>query len=172
MLLKQGFISTVAVALSAATPLSAQVRKDLPPPDLSRPPLLTLMPSDSSRYQTAHLRLMELLQVLQKSDAMAWMRLFESATPKTGPCRSSDAFSRMATKVRRIASSAGDTAFALFLDKVRIVDSGTAQIVSAELVLLRTASSEAVRTPVSLMLDPIAAAWKRETGLLEAFCGL
>jgi hypothetical protein len=159
--------------LLLGTPLSAQRRTDLPPPDSSRAPLLTRAPADSIRYQTAYLHAAELLQALQAGDATTIGALLENTTLASATCGSvGEAFSRIATRVRRIARSDGGTSMALFFDKITIVDSGTTQVVTAELVLMPATSGVPVRSSVRLVLDPGRAAWTREAGLLEAFCGL
>jgi len=154
------FASTLA--LSTPTPVDAQ-RVDLPRPDSSRAPLLTRAPADSIRYQTAYLHVSELLQALQAGDAKTMGMLLQSAALGSAPCGSvSDALSRIASQVRRITLSGGGTAMALFLDKIKIADSGTTQIVTADLVVMPESPGGAIRSSVTLTLDPDRAVWTRE----------
>ncbi|HMG18743.1 MAG TPA: hypothetical protein VK573_08465 [Gemmatimonadales bacterium] len=171
--LTRSFCSALTGAMLLGTPLSAQRRTDLPPPESSRPPLLTQMPSDSIRYHTAWLRLTELLQLLQTGDAARLGRLFENAAFTPPTCGTiGDAFARLAARVRQIEGSDGATSRLVFFDKVKIVDSATTQVATAELILVPKTSSIPMRDSVTLVLDPGRAAWTREAGLLEAFCGL
>lgn len=153
------------------TPLLAQRRTDLPPPESSRAPLLTEAPADSIRYQTAYLHVMELLQALQAGDATTVGMLLENAALGSTMCGSlNDAIANVAARVRRIEQADGGATLALFLDKVRIVDSGRTQVVTAELVILPATASVPVRSSVTLVMDPERAVWIRETSLLEALC--
>lgn len=173
MAFTRSLLSALTGAVFFGTPLSAQRRTDLPRPDSSRAPLLTGMSSDSIRYQTAYLHIVELLQALQGGDARVMGALLEGATLSSTTCGSvGEAFSKVALRVRRIARSDGGTSMALFFDKIKIVDSGTAQVVTAEVVLLPATSSTPLRGSVTLVLDPERAVWTKEAGLLETLCGL
>lgn len=131
------------------------------------------MPSDSIRYQTAYLHVAELLQALQAGDATATGTLLENATLDSATCGGvGEAFSRVGPRIRRIARSDGGTSMALFLDRIEVADSGTTQVVTADLVLLSATSSVPVRRSVTLVLDPGRAVWTREGGLLKALCSL
>lgn len=154
-----------------STSLSAQRRTDLPPPDSSRAPLLTRAPADSIRHQTAFLHIAELLQALQAGDATTLGTLLENAALSSTTCGSpGDAISKIGARVRKIALSDGRTSLAMFFDKIKIADSGTTQVVTAELVLMPATSSVLARSSVTLVLDPERAVWTREAGLLDALC--
>lgn len=173
MVLTRSLSSGLTWALLLGTPLSAQRRADLPPPDSSRVPLLTRAPADSIRYQTAYLHVAELLQALQAGDATTMGTLLENAVLSSTTCGSlSETIAKVGARVRKVALSDGGTSLALFFDKIKIADSGTAQVVTAELVLLPMASSPPTRSSVTLILDPDRAVWTKETGLIETLCGL
>ncbi len=161
-----------ALILSAPTLADAQ-RVDLPRPDSSRAPLLTRTSPDSIRYQTAYLHVSELLQALQAGDAKTMSMLFENATLGSASCGSvGEAVSRSTSRARRITLLGGGTVMALFFDKIKIADSGAAQVVTADLVMVPATSSEPVRSPVELVLDAATGVWKSEGGLLDALCQL
>ena len=152
---------------------STQQRTDLPRPDSSRAPLLTRAPADSIRYQTAYLHVTEFLQALQAGDATVLGALLQGATLGPATCGSMrEAASKVTARVRGIAGSDGRTSRALFFDRIVIVDSGTTQVVDAELVLMPVTSSTPKRSSVKLVLDPDRAVWIREAGLLDALCRL
>lgn len=173
MLVTRSLFWALMGAVLLSTSLSAQRRTDLPPPDSSRAPLLTRAPADSIRHQTALLHVAELLQALQAGDATTSSTLLQNATLSLATCASSgEAFSKAAARLRRIARSDGGTSLALFFDKIAIVDSGTIQVVDAELVLMPVTSGIPIRGSVRLVLDPERAVWTREAGLLKALCNL
>jgi hypothetical protein len=164
-----GFVS--AVAFSTPSSLDAQGAVAFPRPDSSRAPLLTRAPADSIRYQTAYLHVAELLQALQAGDAPLTSALLEHATLSSTPCGSvSETVSRVGTRVRRIALSSGGTSLALFFNRIEIVDSGTVQVVTGELVLVPVTSKVLIRSSVRLVLDAEQAVWTKEGGLLGALC--
>ena len=164
--------SALTGAVLFSTFLSAQGRTDLPPPDSSRAPLLTRAPADSIRYQTAYLHAAELLQALQAGNATTMGVLLAQAPQSSSTCSWSEAVSKAATRVRRIVRSGGGTSLALFFDKIQISDSGRAQVVTAELVLLLAVSSVRTRSSVTLIMDSDRAVWTNETGILSALCNL
>jgi len=173
MLPRHVVISAVGGALLARAPLAAQQRADLPPPSSSRAPLLTGMASDSIRRHTALLHVAELLQSLQAGDAITGGALLRDATMSLGSCGSvAEAFSRVTAQARPIARSDGGTSLALFFDKIVIADSGTAQVVTADLVVVLKNPGVTTRSSVRLVLDEQRAVWTAESGLMKALCNL
>src|SRR2546422_2536094 len=65
--------TVVAMVLSALALRGsvAQLPTSSPPPNISRPPLITLLPPDSIRLQVTQLQLYQLLANLQRADATA-----------------------------------------------------------------------------------------------------
>lgn len=96
------------------TPGGAQGRKDLPPPDSSRAPLLTGLPEDSIRFHVAQLRFMEVLQALQEGDAPRFGALLAEAASTPGTCRPEVALSVLSARVRTIRRSDDGFSFAVF----------------------------------------------------------
>lgn len=161
-----------ALIFLAPSRVDAQ-RTDLPRPDSSRPPLMTNASVDSIRYQTAYLHLGELLQAMQAGNATTMSALLHSATLGSATCGSvGQALSRVRTRARMTTLSDGGSVMALFFDKVKIVDSGVIQTVTADVVSIPTLSSEPTRSPMTLVLDPERGVWTREDGLVEALCRL
>lgn len=170
-------VLVLELALASVVPLFAQGRRDLPPPDASRPPLLTTQAPDSIRIQTAHLRMAELLQVLATGDGATLNTLFGEATLEPGTCGNpSEALSRAAARVRRVPRSGGHS-LALFFEEISVrdaigmTDSTGAQVITAQLVFV-PASGVPLRNPVTLDLDPDRAVWTREVGLVKSLCDL
>jgi hypothetical protein len=160
-------------AMLLGTPLSAQRRRDLPPPDSSRAPLLTRAAADSIRYQTAYLHTAELLQALQAGDATTMGTLLENATLSSTTCGSlSETIAKVGARARKIALSDGGTSLAVFFDKITVADSSTSLTVTAEIVLVPATSGAPLRDSVMLVLDRASAVWTREAGLLSALCTL
>ncbi len=161
----------ILVLLVVVADLSAQRRGDLPRPDSSRAPLLTRASADSIRYQTASLHLAKLLQALQAADAPVMGVLLENAALGSTTCGSlRAALANVGTRARKIALSDGRTSLALFFDKIKIADSGTVQVVTADLVIVSASSGQPMRSSVMLVLDPERAVWSKENGLLETLC--
>jgi hypothetical protein len=154
-------------------PLWAQHRVLLPPPDSSRAPFLTAMKPDSIRHHTALLHVAELLQSLQSGDANAGGIQLRDATLSLGVCGEvAEAFTRAIDRVRKITRSDGGTSLALFFDRVAITDSGTTQVITADLILMSNSRHLSTRNSVRLVFDPERAVWIGEFGLINALCSL
>jgi len=168
------WLVTFVFALTVSVPTLADAqRADLPRPDSSRAPLLTRASADSIRYQTAYLHVSELLQALQAGDAKTTSVLLQGAILGLTPCGSvGEVLSRIASRTRRITRSDGGTSMALFFDKIKIADSGTTHMVTADLVAIPESPGAAVRSTVTLTLDVDRAVWTREAGLFDALCRL
>lgn len=173
MLPKHSVSLTVVLALLVGTTLVAQQRADLPAPATSRAPLLTKTTSDSTRHYTALLHIAELLQALQAGDATTGSALLRYATLSQATCGGlAQALSKATTQVRKIARSDGGTSLALFFDKIAIADSGTAQVVTADLMAVPKTPHAPTRSSVRLVLDAERAVWIAESGLVKALCSL
>lgn len=169
----------LAFAVSVASQAAAQARSDLPPPDSSRPPLLTRLPPDSIRHQVRGLRLLELLGQLQRGEGprvdatlaeVEWSG-GDEASRQAPECRTpGNALHAAAGRVREAGyRESGSLAFPIFFDRVRLVDSAAIPMARATLVVLLP-SGRRLSTAIELVMNGAEARWVRGTGLLQALC--
>lgn len=170
-------LALVAILLvGLRTPGGAQGRKDLPPPDSSRAPLLTRTRPDSIRLQVRQLALTKLLGQLQRADGsvldaewsevelgpgdrMAQMiPLCSTLGTAVVTLRSrSSTLSSQSEESNSIAADFRDVAFTL-RDTVR-----------ARMWILAGTGRE-ITSPVLFVWDSVQARWAHADGLLSAVC--
>ena len=175
--------TVVAMVLSALALRGsvAQLPTSSPPPNISRPPLITLLPPDSIRLQVTQLQLYQLLANLQRADATArdadlaevqWGSA-DQASRSTPQCASlGAAISAAATRLASGSSTPGTPrALPIFLPKPSVADSGGAAVVSGDLTIVPPSGTR-VSGPVLLTLNRDRMRWSKAHGLLALVCGV
>lgn len=158
------------------TPGNAQGRKDLPPPDSSRAPLLTRTRPDSIRLQVRQLALTKLLGQLQRADGPVLDA--EWSEMEWGPR------DRMA-QVTPLCSTLGTAVVALRSRSSTVSSqSGESNSIAADFRDVVFTPNDTVRarmwivtgtrreftSPVLFVWDSVQARWAHADGLLSAVC--
>jgi|SRR2546422_9449665 len=175
--------TVVAMVLSALALRGsvAQLPTSSPPPNISRPPLITLLPPDSIRLQVTQLQLYQLLANLQRADATAldadlaevqWGPADE-ASRRLPQCASlGKAISSAASRLASGSSTTGTPRpLPIFMQNSRVADSTGTALVAGDLVIVPP-SGQKVSGAVVLTLDRDRMQWTKAQGLLALICGV
>ncbi len=149
----------------------------LPSPESSRAPLLTSLPADTIRLQVRQLRLMDLLESLQRGDTAHLDGTFTGAT-----WASTDEASKQRAQCQSIGSAVAaarlrsttptSTSLALlpiYFDNVRILDSAGVGFARMQVRFVSSSGVESVFF-VSLTYADSEPRWIHVDGLLAAVC--
>ena len=168
-----GFLA-VLTALGPSS--AAQQRLNLPPPDSSRPPVLTRLPADSIRVQVRQLRLWELLGSLQRADTAA-LRVALAGVKWGATGEESHSVPECPTitsVVTTLAAGFGVSVsrravLPIFFYHVAVADSGGVGIAKGRVRVISLTSGPTT-APVSFTYDSTDARFVTIVGLLDALC--
>lgn len=169
------FVASFVLAIEGR----AQRPSQLPPPDSSRPPVLTRLAADSIRRQVVQLQLYQLVGNLQRADATAldadlsgvqWGPADEASRRQTQCASVSAAIALVAGRLASPSASVGGTPLVpIFLANPRVADSAGAIAVSSDLIIVLPLSGKDSARVVQI-LDPEHVRWSRIDGLLAFLC--
>ncbi len=157
----------------------AQRPTDLPPPYASRPPLLTRTLPDSITFHVVRLKFMQLLQLLQRGEAVAldgelagveWSS-GDSVRAVRPACRSvGSTVDALAPHLAVSAGAAGGSRLLpIVAESVQGPTAAMPAIVRAQLVLLLGAGRR-FSGSIEITLDQQRMRWQRTAGLLSVLC--
>ena len=168
-------VSTLVLASATLARAGALSAQSLPPPGNSRAPLLTRLPADSIRLHVRQLRLVELLQSLQRGDSVAIDAAFANVTwgPADQAGRGQAGCHTLGAAVSalrsRQASQRARQPLPIFFAGVAVADSAETGVATAT-IQIALPSGGVHGSPIRLEYRDSDPGWAASDGLLAAVC--